>query len=157
MSTPDIPVTRGSCTRDKWFAELAGVYDERQNAISNHTGFPTPSPVNIFSVYCNECEVPIPDGHFHCSTCDDGDFDLCQNCVENGITCKDDDHWMIKRYIKNGQVVNSTTETLSSKPKPAASESKTTLVALEDDDSTAGVTRTCNSCIQGTYGHSLFL
>jgi next-to-BRCA1 protein 1 len=150
MSNTEIPVTRGSTARDRWFAELAGVYDDHQNAIRKHTGFPTPSPVNIFSVYCNNCESAIPDEHYHCSTCDDGDFDLCQVCVENGVTCKDDDHWMIKRFVKNGKVINSTTETLLRKPKPAASESKTTLVAPEEEN-VAGPTRTCNCCIQGNY------
>ena len=150
VSNTDIPVTRGSATRDRWFAELAGVYDERQNAIRNHSGFPAPSPVNIFSVYCNNCEAAIPDEHYHCSTCDDGDFDLCQSCVENGNTCKDDGHWLIKRFVKNGKVINSTTETISPKPKPATSESKTTLVATEE---LTAATRTCNSCIQGICEH----
>ncbi|KAG0651986.1 ZZ-type zinc finger-containing [Hyphodiscus hymeniophilus] len=145
MSNTNIPITRGCAARDRWFAELAGVYDDRQNAIRNRTGIPVPSPINIFSVYCNNCEAAIPDEHYHCSTCDDGDFDLCQGCVENGVTCKDDDHWMIKRFVKNGKVINSTTETLSPKLKPAASESKTTLVAPEEE---TGATRTCNSCIQ---------
>ena len=150
MNSTEIPVTRGSAARDRWFAELAGVYDERQNAVRNNTGFPVPSPINIFSVYCNNCEGAIPDEHYHCSTCDDGDFDLCQRCVEDGVTCKSDDHWMIKRFVKNGKVINSTTETLSPKPKPAASESKTTLVAPEEE-SVHIATRTCNCCIQGNY------
>jgi len=141
----DIPVIRSSTARDKWFAELAGVYDERQNAIRKLSDFPPSSPVNVFSVYCNNCEGNIPDDHYHCSTCDEGDFDLCQSCVEHGVTCKDDAHWMIKRFVKNGTVINSTTETLSPKPKPAASESKATLVAPEEE---AGATRTCNCCIQ---------
>jgi next-to-BRCA1 protein 1 len=139
----EIPVTRGSSARDKWFAELAGAH--RQPSIRTNNGFPAPSPVNIFSVYCNSCEAAIPDEHYHCSTCDDGDYDLCQKCVLGGVTCKADDHWMIKRFVKNGKVINSTTETLSPKPKVPAAESKTTLVAPPEEDHTA--TRTCNSCI----------
>jgi next-to-BRCA1 protein 1 len=147
-NSTEIPITRGSTARDRWFAELAGVYDERQNAIRNSTGFPAPTPVSIFSVYCNNCEGAIPDEHYHCSTCDEGDFDLCLSCVGDGVTCKGDDHWMIKRFVKNGKVTNSTTETLSPKPKPVASESKTTLVAPEEENVT-NATRTCNCCIQG--------
>ncbi|PHH83097.1 hypothetical protein CDD83_3065 [Cordyceps sp. RAO-2017] len=30
-----------------------------------------------FAVCCNHCEKTIPGAHYHCSTCDDGDFDLC--------------------------------------------------------------------------------
>ncbi|KAK2609274.1 hypothetical protein QQS21_002209 [Conoideocrella luteorostrata] len=71
----------------------------------------------MFAVCCNSCEKNIPVAHYHCSTCDDGDFDLCQSCVEQGITCYSDDHWLIKRTVNNGQIVNSTTETIAPKPK----------------------------------------
>ncbi|PHH70339.1 hypothetical protein CDD80_6074 [Ophiocordyceps camponoti-rufipedis] len=73
-----------------------------------------------FAVCCNSCERTIPDSHFHCSTCDDGDFDLCQACVDHGISCYNNDHWLIRRVVKDGQLVNSTTETIPSRSiKPA--------------------------------------
>ncbi|KAJ6440512.1 ZZ type zinc finger domain-containing protein [Purpureocillium lavendulum] len=72
-----------------------------------------------FAVCCNSCDKTIPDAHFHCSTCDDGDFDLCQSCVKRGITCHSDEHWLIKRTVENGHIVNSTTETVAPKSKPA--------------------------------------
>ncbi|KAG6036035.1 hypothetical protein E4U41_005831 [Claviceps citrina] len=78
---------------------------------------PAPEPAARFAVCCNSCENNIPDAHYHCSTCDDGDFDLCQSCVDQGITCYGDDHWLIKRSMRNGQIANSTTETISPKPK----------------------------------------
>jgi next-to-BRCA1 protein 1 len=53
---------------------------------------------------------------------------------------------MIKRFVKNGKVINSTTETIAPKPKALFSESKTTLVTEEPK---IVATRTCNSCIQG--------
>ncbi|KAH6674313.1 putative next to BRCA1 gene 1 protein [Halenospora varia] len=143
----EIPVTHGAAARDHWFAELASVSQERQAAIRNSVG-PSPATVSVFSVYCNNCNDAIPDEHYHCSTCDDGDFDLCQNCVNAGVLCGDEEHWMIKRFVKNGKVINSTTETIAPKPKaPKAlfSESKTTLVAPEPQ--IAAATRTCNSCI----------
>ncbi|TVY28460.1 Next to BRCA1 gene 1 protein [Lachnellula hyalina] len=145
-SNTEIPITRGAAARDKWFAELAGVSKERQNAIRTHASAPTASSASIFSVYCNHCNDAIPDEHYHCSTCDDGDFDLCQNCVADGVLCGGDGHWMIKRFVKNGKVINSTTETIAPKPKvPAFSESKTTLVP---EETKITPTRTCNSCIQ---------
>lgn len=148
-SNNEIPVTRGAAARDKWFAELAGVSHERQNALRNNTGAPAPSTMSIFSVYCNNCQAAIPDEHYHCSTCDDGDFDLCQACVDDGVLCNGADHWLIKRFVKNGKVINGTTETIA--PKPRASESKTTLVQPEEEEEEEEViaTRTCNSCIQG--------
>lgn len=146
-SSTEIPVTRGAAARDKWFAELAGVSHERQNAVRNNTYVSALSNMSIFSVYCNNCNQAIPDWHYHCSTCDDGDFDLCQTCIDEGVLCSGDDHWLIKRYVKNGQVINSTTEIIA--PKPAALESKTTPVEPEEEALIA--TRTCNSCVQGQH------
>jgi next-to-BRCA1 protein 1 len=148
-SSTEVPVTvtRATTARDKWFAELAGVTHQRQNAIRNKTGAPSPSSPSVFSVYCNNCQNVIPDEHYHCSTCDDGDFDLCPTCVDAGEVCNGDSHWLIKRFLRNGKVITATTETIV--PKAAALESKTTLVQPEEEDEVA--TRTCNCCIQGTY------
>ena len=151
-SSTEIPVTRGAAARDKWFAELAGLTSERQNAIRNNTGVPAPAAMSIFSVYCNNCTEAIPDEHYHCSTCDDGDFDLCQNCINEGVLCGGEGHWMIKRFVKNGKVINSTTETIAPKTTPF-SESKATLVAPEAAK-TVTATRTCNCCIRGKRRHS---
>ncbi|KAH7350789.1 putative next to BRCA1 gene 1 protein [Rhexocercosporidium sp. MPI-PUGE-AT-0058] len=145
-SSSDIPVTRGSAARDKWFAELAGlstlVNDRPTSArVPLVPASPMPETLSVFSVYCNNCQVTTSDAHYHCSTCDDGDFDLCQGCVDNGVTCGGDDHWMIKRFVKNGQVINSTTETIA--PKANVSEKKDKSVISEDPVAT----RTCNSCI----------
>lgn len=145
----EIKVTRGAAAREKWFAELAAVSNERQNALRNHTGAPTPPTCASVTVYCNNCSNPIPDEHYHCSTCDEGDFDLCQTCVKDGVLCGGEDHWMIKRFVKGGKVINSTTETIAPKaPTSFASESKTTLVQQEEEEEELVATRTCNSCIQ---------
>jgi next-to-BRCA1 protein 1 len=72
-----------------------------------------------FAVCCNSCDKTMPDVHYHCSTCEDGDFDLCSSCVDLGITCHSPSHWMIKRTTINGQIVNSTTEVIPPKPKKA--------------------------------------
>ena len=153
-SNTDIPVTRGAAARDKWFAELASVCHDRQTAIRNKTGPPVPvlSQTSSYSVYCNNCNGPIPDEHYHCSTCDDGDYDLCQACIDSGALCGGDGHWMIKRFVKNGKVITSTTETLP--PRISHNESKTTLVEVEtkeEEEEEEIATRTCNSCIQGEF------
>jgi next-to-BRCA1 protein 1 len=137
----EVPVMAASATaRDTWYAELASVSQARQMAVSAHH--------SVFSVYCNHCGDAIPDEHHHCSTCDDGDYDLCQKCVNDGVTCNNGEHWMIKRFVKNGMVINSTTETIAPKLKALFSESKTTLVAEEPK---IAATRTCNSCIEGQF------
>ncbi|OAA68693.1 zz type zinc finger domain containing protein [Niveomyces insectorum RCEF 264] len=92
-----------------------------------------------FSVCCNACERHIPDTHYHCSTCEEGDYDLCEQCVEMGISCYNPDHWLIKRSIKDGAIIKSTTERLPPKPKApksaAAAVGPTPIVPGKDDAS----------------------
>lgn len=82
---------------------------------------------------CSICGEQIPDidGHYHCSICDDDDFDLCQACVDKGIRCRSEDHWLIKRIVKNRQGIN-TTEKISSATAQLSSEPKVTAVITEN-------------------------
>ncbi|KAM0252573.1 hypothetical protein ACHAQJ_007656 [Trichoderma viride] len=68
-----------------------------------------------FAVCCNHCEKTVADVHYHCQTCDDGDFDLCQACVDRAISCYDENHWLIKRTMVDGQLVASSTERIEPK------------------------------------------
>ena len=126
-----------------------------------------------FAVSCNGCEKIIPNVHYHCSTCDDGDFDLCETCVTAGTTCHAEEHWLIKRFIRDGQMVNSLTQTIPSRPKvnqESNEEKRRTLLlttpALQSPMSLSPapiantplqlnnaprriVNRTCNSCVDG--------
>ncbi|KAG8623063.1 hypothetical protein KVT40_008039 [Elsinoe batatas] len=70
-----------------------------------------------WSVYCNNCDAIMHNEHFHCSVCDGGDHDLCQNCVDDGKLCPGQGHWLVKRFIKDGQMISSTTERLPPKNK----------------------------------------
>lgn len=122
----------------------------------------------VWQVFCNNCDKPMKDAHFHCSICDDGDYDLCQSCVTAGAGCHGEEHWLIKRFIADGKVVNSTTETI------APRSSKVTEAPLKPDVPTFKAeplrstprrmenrtkidvasllnasTRTCNACVQG--------
>jgi hypothetical protein len=120
--------------------------------------FPKPSichndfPVGSFCIDCNNCNKSIPDVHYHCSICDDGDFDLCQACVDFGVLCGGEGHWLIKRFIQDGKVINSTTETIeprkivNSEPQAADNE-KSTLVEVEPK--IESFSRTCNACVGG--------
>jgi next-to-BRCA1 protein 1 len=113
-----------------------------------------PKPVaacTAWVVYCNNCNHPMDDEHFHCSVCDNGDYDLCPACVDSGIHCPGDGHWMVKRFVKNGNVVNSTTQRIPPKAKiaetkevPGAFTDEKQSVTYEDE-----ATRTCNSCVKG--------
>ncbi len=110
-----------------------------------------------FTVCCNSCDEPVPDAHFHCATCDDGDFDLCQNCVNEGITCHDETHWLIKRTIKDGQISNSSTHIAPKKspaPGPALNlpirpaARSTDKLSLASPWVPAESSRTCNCCVE---------
>lgn len=166
--TNTVTVTQGPAACNKWFADRAPMTCPYSGSLA----VPSQTNVNTFSVYCNRCNAAIPDAHYHCSTCDDGDFDLCQACIDKGVVCDGSNHWMIKRFVKNGKVINSTTETLA--PKIPSSDSKTTLVAVEEPAKEAAKeekvekeeilasawdneveTRTCNSCVQGKLGQHL--
>ncbi|KAK3377901.1 hypothetical protein B0H63DRAFT_478317 [Podospora didyma] len=111
-----------------------------------------------YAVCCNNCDQHIPEAHYHCSTCDDGDFDLCQECVDQGVTCHGADHWLIKRFVNNGLIINSTTERIAPKPKvkeqpqpSAAAEPIPTpaerIIPIFNDFLYSSI-RTCNCCVQ---------
>jgi next to BRCA1 gene 1 protein len=98
-----------------------------------------------FCIDCNHCGKSIPDEHYHCGTCDDGDFDLCLSCIEADVTCDEEGHWLIKRRIHNGLLVSSVTETIAPKKwekEPVKTEEKTAAAPQY-------APRTCNSCING--------
>lgn len=95
-----------------------------------------------YAVCCNVCDKTIRGAHYHCSTCDDGDFDLCLDCVEKGETCREDDHWLIKRQAVNGVFVSSTTVKLSRK-RQVPFIPDTNIHKLFCDNM-----RTCNCCLR---------
>ncbi|POS83924.1 hypothetical protein EPUL_004119, partial [Erysiphe pulchra] len=101
------------------------------------------SDLYTLTVICNSCSSLISGEHYHCSNCDGGDFDLCQKCVDSGILCYSEDHWLIKRFIKDGEPVNSITQTLT--PKSLIQSKQTKDVKHDAEISVA--TRTCNCCI----------
>jgi next-to-BRCA1 protein 1 len=145
-TSSSVPVTQcaSPSAREKWFAELAGLTKERQAALRKSYRCPVSPAASTYTVYCNNCNEAVPDEHYHCSTCDDGDYDLCQSCIDKGVLCGGDGHWMIKRFVKNGKVINSVTETIA--PRIHQTESKATLVQPEESKM---ANRTCNCCIGG--------
>lgn len=88
------------------------------------------SPQGAFCIDCNNCSKFIPNAHYHCSICDGGDYDLCQACVDLGVSCPGEGHWLIKRFVKDGVVINSTTETVA----PRSSQVEDTLPEKKDTD-----------------------
>jgi next-to-BRCA1 protein 1 len=101
-------------------------------------------PTTSYTIDCNHCGSSVPNEHYHCGICEGGDFDLCKACIDAGITCDGDEHWLLKRTILNGMVIPSTTETLPPKKLSKAPTAELiTPVSPEHD----GDDLTCNSCI----------
>lgn len=154
----EAPVPRPFSDCDQFYAELASMSKTRPTTFA--CGMPTQAfqmPSSAFSVYCNSCDKPIPDAHWHCSICDDGDFDLCRECIENQVLCGVEGHWLIKRFVQNGRVITSTTETIAPKKTIKTDSEKEVPGAFissnkEDDlysETIDMTTRTCNSCVGG--------
>ncbi|EXJ59699.1 hypothetical protein A1O7_03845 [Cladophialophora yegresii CBS 114405] len=101
-------------------------------------------PTDSYTVDCNHCGSSVPNEHYHCGICEGGDFDLCKACIDAGITCDGDEHWLLKRTILNGIVVPSTTETL---PPKKLSKSPTAELVTPIGPEQDGDDLTCNSCI----------
>jgi hypothetical protein len=109
-------------------------------------------PVGAFCIDCNNCGKSIPNEHYHCSICDAGDFDLCQGCIDRGVTCDGNEHWLIKRSIKGGRVIPSITETIEPKKagdKTAETQDMKERIPLNEYEDESVAERTCNSCIRG--------
>ena len=135
------------------------------NSMDPHISIPMASPVmpvlgSTFTICCNSCDVAIPNVHWHCSSCDNGDFDLCVECVNKGVLCDSKDHWLIKRFVQNGKVTTSITEKIEPRKAPAintvltkdASGAKISDCKTNVSHEGLAESRTCNSCVSGMSG-----
>ena len=130
------------------------------------SAFQPPFAPPCWQVCCNNCDKQVTTEHYHCGICDGGDYDLCEGCINSGAVCGGEGHWMIKRTLKNGSFVNSTTQTVAPKPKentqnasakkpevskptpsmPGAFNSENKPAAARDVPA-----RICNQCIRRKY------
>ena len=120
----DAPVPHPFPVRRSFLATMAQSAQAHYLAMTSVSGDGPGSaagPPCSYMVYCNACDWPISTDHYHCGSCDGGDFDLCSNCVDAGRLCHDDDHWLIKRTVRDGQIVNSVTETVPPRKPTTAS------------------------------------
>ena len=151
-TTEEAPVPRFFSAREHCRAELAGLQQHTPALRSFTLG---PKLCANFTICCNSCDGAIPNAHWHCSICDDGDFDLCQDCVEQKCHCDNEDHWMIKRYVEDGKVITSKTETIAPKTAVKADEEKeipgafNSAIKAEIIPEAMDLSRTCNQCVQG--------
>lgn len=165
VDTSEAPVPRAfnNNDNDKAFLNKTVLDDITQKCKLQELACPQPGLPSVisvghpYSVYCNECDVAMTDSHYHCSICDGGDYDICERCVSVGKVCPGQGHWLIKRSIKDGKIVSSTTERVqprnsslmlsestNEKEVPGAfTEEVKTLV----DEPRLVPTRTCNNCV----------
>lgn len=135
------------------------VFTLGQDNLSHPTIVPSHgTTAGAFCIDCNNCGQSIPNEHYHCSICDGGDYDLCQDCVNRGALCPAEGHWLIKRFVQNGVVTNSTTETIAPRkepqPKEQATPEEVPALAPEkaqkvEEETPKLAERTCNACFQG--------
>lgn len=134
----EAPVPRpfSMTARENFFADLSSMCPKREVELTPRKSrgmAPLAGPISLpftagsWTVYCNACDSPMADAHFHCDICEDDDFDLCESCFANGVFCPGKDHSLIKRFVKNGKVIVSTTERLlprnmkvNEQPEPAS-------------------------------------
>lgn len=179
--TPSLPDTKTETGVDPTFAlntsmdklsfaaddDVASPQPRSRDFGRSSTGFPLAahqSPTGLFCIDCNRCGGSIPNEHYHCSTCENGDYDLCLQCVWSGGSCPGESHWLIKRFVEDGIVTNSTTETLVPQPfKPLVikeeeqmpeAESKPEGTAPEKPNAAEeglkeSDERICNACLKG--------
>jgi hypothetical protein len=67
----------------------------------------SPTIETHFFVYCDDCSELATDLHYHCNICNLGDFDICALCFEQGGHCFDPSHQLVKRRLKNGNMVEA--------------------------------------------------
>ncbi|KAL6235118.1 hypothetical protein BDW75DRAFT_230622 [Aspergillus navahoensis] len=112
------------------------------------------SAAGVFCIDCDHCGRPIPNEHYHCNTCSDGDYDLCPQCIDSGVNCQGEDHWLVRRFVKDGIITNSTTKTLASHKIRTRDEHELQpeLVLESAPEPTEKITvshkRICNNCLK---------
>ncbi|KAL4792284.1 hypothetical protein BDV19DRAFT_368866 [Aspergillus venezuelensis] len=127
--------------------EFVSGSDDPSAPIVSHT-----SVAGVFCIDCNHCGRPIPDEHYHCNTCADGDYDLCPQCIDSGVNCLGEDHWLVRRFVKDGIITNSTTKTLAShkiKNQEEVSQPKSEPESVPEPTGEPAVEeRICNNCLK---------
>jgi hypothetical protein len=48
------------------------------------------------SISCDVCSERCSEVHYHCETCESGNYDLCQACFFKGLHCRNRAHWLVK-------------------------------------------------------------
>lgn len=157
-NTDEAPIPQVFTARDHCLAEITNL---RNKYSARRAADKTSAPCTNFTICCNNCDKAIPDSHWHCGICDDGDFDLCQICIDRGVLCDDNEHWMIKRFVKDGQMINSTT-TMAPKDTGKVEDKKDVPGAFTSDArnetvDSVDLSRTCNSCVQGESSRTSYL
>lgn len=164
-------LSTSSTTPQPQYRDFVLGQDSLESPIVSHK-----SPTEVYCIDCNHCGRSIPNEHYHCSICENGDYDLCLECVENGITCQDEDHWLIKRGVKDGVVTNSITEKVPPRAVQAEYHESASIPELVSEDIPRPLSaapeavvhaeeRICNGCLKGrslssspyqpTLGHQL--
>ncbi|KAK9459366.1 uncharacterized protein V1516DRAFT_512607 [Lipomyces oligophaga] len=81
------------------------------------TDLSAPKEESKVPVRCDKCMTLVSNGSFyHCKICQEGDFDLCETCVEKGFHCNNDSHYLVQMSVSKPilSVANTIYERVSS-------------------------------------------
>lgn len=118
--------------------EIANSVARRQR--SHHCELISTLHNQYLAIQCDNCDGFILNEHYHCNTCNDGSFDLCLECVNNGVACKVPCHWLIKRAVTACGSINRNSVIV---PQQESEQQKVVC------QSPPAMVRTCNACFKG--------
>ena len=109
---------------------------------------------------CNQCgnSIPSHNRYFHCSICDGAQFDLCEDCVDNGVWCRVPNHNL--RLVKGSIILFGRVVRVFSQPGLMGremSEAQPTLQYQATQSPDASLAEVLDSYLQQVrgQGHSL--
>lgn len=59
---------------------------------------------DTIDIICDICQVGRLSRFYHCSVCDDGNYDICERCFEKGGWCSSQEHSMVE-HVADGEPV----------------------------------------------------
>lgn len=70
--------------------------DSQSSSLGGEEPNPPPSSSQNINILCDTCQADRLTRYYHCSTCDYGTFDICQQCFEMGNWCQNREHSMVE-------------------------------------------------------------
>ena len=63
---------------------------------------------NHYAVWCDDCGRSGAEAYYSCNVCKSANYDICGFCYAQGVRCPVPEHRLLKRIIKDGNIVGVT-------------------------------------------------